>query len=649
MKDYFTESNISISKYFQRLLILFAVSGVFILFLNYKSLKTHLAKDALEKTLSNSIKLINKTDETLIYAENTVNLLARNISKTNSNNLGKIAEIMLSATPKIDYERHNVFTSTLFGFVNNKDQLIATSNHGILDKPSTFLVSKRPWVKNVRLTPWRFQISKSDIGIVSKDHVIPIGFGITNRWGKFVGSIALGIHINRLRDLLILDISEDKTSFAILNSDGSLIVASDNFIKESSLKLKRQIAQEFSLTNDVTNGEITIKNQQFFYSKIPHYPQIGILVANNNSNIYVELWPQFLRNFKYLTYLFLLSLVVVFLLKRKFINPIIALNKTANKISAGNLKPHVIRSNLSEVNSLSNHIKKLKMMIRKDNSNKILFEKDSLSKKDFMSSLNHEFSNVTHSIMGISEFIKSDIDLKLNSKNQEFSLSHIKEYREFLDDLSNLSEESLLLVQDIIDINYRDSGLFEIEKFEKLDLENLTRRVIKILRVYAIKKRKTIITDFVKAKDCDFRVNHLSAKLTKQILTNSLRGIIKYSQNNNKIDVSLEAIESEVSEILRDSIIRKIKFNNEIDPDHRENLLKIIKNSRPKVAIGIKARFEDEERENLLNIFKQKRKDQSLSSVDRNILNAKYLTEMQGGVFQITPAEDSIVEIKITF
>jgi signal transduction histidine kinase len=242
------------------------------------------------------------------------------------------------------------------------------------------------------------------------------------------------------------------------------------------------------------------------------------------------------------------------------------------------------------------------------------------------------------------------MEFRLKSQNKQFSTEEIAKYQEFLDDIKNLSEEVLLLAQDIIDINQTNYGIFEIEKLQSVNLEELSLRCIKLLRTYAIKNHKIISVNFIKSKDCNFIVNNLNDKLVKQALVNIIRSAIKFSKNNNKIEVTLRAIENEVSELLRDSLLKKIISNKKLEKNHRDSLIKVVEKSRPRVNIIFKIKTSNQEEcENFSKFFEDSEGDQEQCLDKKNLSVAKDLIEMQGGIIEVSTADSPNIEIKITF
>lgn len=640
------ESQTSFSQYFKRLIFLFVIGSLIISYFAYHSLRKDLTAEVREEVLLYSVKLTTNISNILIHAENITNILAKTVSREDPKNLSKLAEILGSFSPRIGQGKYDIFTITLFNLINTESKIVATSNDGVLENPVQVSEQKRSWIKDAKLKPWRFHVSKNDIGLVSKEPVIPVGFGFTDKNNNFLGIISIGINAVKLRNLLESSLDSKIINFAILNDDGSVITTSSNFDPKITAQIEENIANKFAENQDIKHAKVTLNNQDFFYSKINLYPKLGILAGYNKTSFNNKFWSKSSKTFFYLGYFVIFVIILFFLLKRKLLNPVTSLSKFANKISNRNFNFYLPDSNISEITALSQPIKTLQRTTKQELDNKITLRKDNQNKKEFLSSISHEFSNVTNSIVGISEFIKSDIEIKEASKNKSISAEEIEEYKEFLEDIKNLSDEILLLAQDIVDINHSHHGIFEVEKFERVDLEQLTTRCIKLLRTHAIKNQKMLSLNLIKDSECNFTVGNLSAKLVKQAFVDIIRSAIKYAAKNSKIELTLEALDNEVSEVLRDSILKRIRLNSELDKNHRDSLIKVINNSRPKVNIITKLTTTKENSSKILNLLTNEIAD---SENNKSFITAKYLIEMQGGVIDASVNGNSEIEIKITF
>ncbi len=644
------KSQTNFSKHFIYLFQIFLAGATILFYFCYSNAESNFNENIKKRTSINSVKIANQIDNIFIYSENITSILAKNLARENTKDYQKVADILQSVKPQIDYEKYNIFTITLFNFISPEGKIIATSNDGVLKEPVKISVERRSWITDSRLRPWRFQIAKNDVGLISKELVIPIGFGITDSNGKFLGIISIGVNARKVKTLIESSLNNITTSFAILNNDNSTIVTSDNFDDELLPEIQNKISKEFTETQEVENALIKVGDQEFLYSKIKHYPKMGLIVGVNKSAVRSEFWPRISETFLQILYFLFFTLILLLFFKKKLLNPVIMLSKAANKISRGNINVYIPDSNITEIDSLSHSIRMMQKFIKKQSEDRLSLEKENKSRKEFLSSITHEFKNVTTGIIGAAEVIKSDLDAKIKAENKNISVEEMNEHREFLEDITNLSEEILLLAHDTIDINHLLHNDFKLEKSETVDLEKIVVRTAKLLRVHAVRNKKIIVTNFIKGEDSGFVVNNLDARLVKQIMVNIINNSIKHANDNSKIEITLEAIDKEVSEVLRDSILNNLRNNHAIETDHKNKLIRIISKARPQVIITVKDTSIGMTIGEIAEVLETSNLNMLNNNSDIKSLSlAKHLIEIQGGSFQISSQDGIGIEIKIIF
>lgn len=618
--------------------------------INYLSARQNFENNLQKRTQSDSIKIANQFDNFLIYSENLTKLLANNITQQNSEDPKKIAKILENIKPQIDYEKYNIFALTLFNFVDKDGKLIATSN-GLLKDGIKILAEKRSWLISARVDPQKFHITNSDTGIISGEQIIPIGFGVTNDYGKFLGYISIGINAVKISKALESSINNATTSFVILNNDNSPIIASGNFDKSLLKNLQFEIGFDQDSQKDHT--VIKIKGREYFYLRINHYKNLAILVgidcAAANSEFIASITPIFL-NYFYFTAFFL---ILLYLFKIKLLNPVTDLSFAANKISHGNTNVFIAQSKITEINSLSHSLELVRELVKKQQEEKLIAETENQNKSEFLASTAHEFKNIITSVVGTAELIKSNFAAKVESKNHYFTSEEIAENTEFLEDIVKLSDEISSFIYDVIDVNQAASGNFKIEEAEYVDLKDIALKSVKMLRVRAIKNKKHIVTHFSKGHDVNFNVAMLDPRRVKQIFVNLLSNAIKYGAPNSKIELKMEALDKDVSELLRDSIINNVKQNPDISKKRKTLLLDVIAKARPKVIITVKdhgSGMTKEEIEVALEKYSRvENHHQHFDSTGLGLPIVKYLVEMQGGMLTINSQKNVGTEVKVIF
>lgn len=643
----------SLLKYFRYLIFALITGAVIITTTTYSNSKKNFDFKAQEKIKNNAIKLGNQIDDSLIYVENFVNLISTRISQQNTTTSESIALILESVRPKIDDDKYNIFTWTLFDFIAPNGRVLAASTIGVLKENIFITPDRRSWMEDARLEPWKFHIAKSDIGIVSKEPIIPIGFGVTNKKNQFLGIISLGVNTEKLKKALELSTEGLITNFAILNHDHSIIAASKNFDLENQNDFQKELAYALDSSSVDTNGSfIKVEDRTFFCLKITHYPNLTIISGVDKKIASTKFLSEILPDILNTIYLTTFFLILLYLFRTKLLNPVVTLSESANKIAQGNTKIIVPQSDIAEVNFLSHSIETVRCFVEKQQEEKNFAETANHNKTEFLASTAHELKNIVAGIIGLAELVKMNFSDKSNSVDKTFSDEEIIENQNFLEDVVKLGEELSEFIHDITDVNQSQTGDFKIEEQSVVDVKDVALRSIKLLKMRAAKSNKQIITQFLKQRDEDFLVENLDPRRLKQIIVNILSNSIKYANDHSKIKITLERFSSDASKMWRDSMLENVKNNSEIDDRRKSHLLTIIKKSRPKISIIVKDEgvgMTDEEIVVALAKYGRLENEAKIDSTGLGLPLVKHLVELQGGVLTISSQKNIGTEVKIIF
>ncbi len=655
------KSRASFLRYFQYLLFAIAVGAILIAYANYSSLKTSFSINSKEKIRSQALKLSNQLDESLIYIENLTNVVATRIIN-HRDDPQFIATILKNVIPKIDDKKYDIFTWTFFNFIDPQNQVVATSGTGVMDHTITIHPHARTWVHKVRQTPWKFHISKSALCLINGEPTIPVGLGITDKQGEFVGSISFGINIEKLNKMLEKSLDSSITSYALLNADNSIATASKNFNQNNSGLLQQELNEILrNHHQDLKNNFIKIGNREFFYAKVTHYPQLSIITEVDHNVAHKQLLSEILPTLLNTIYLTIFFLVLLLFFRKKLLNPIMQLAEAAQEISQGKTDITIPQSKIYEVNALAQAIETVKVFVaqQKEEKTKLRAEKLSAEKanhnqNEFVASTAHELRNFITGIVGLAEIVKNNFSDKLKLKNHNFTPEEIAENSEFINDIINLSGELQGFIRDLTDINQAQSGDFKIEEHSSVDTKDIILRSVKLLRTRAAKSNKEIITKFIPQNGEDFTIDNLDPVRLKQILVNLISNSIKYASDNTKIELTLERIEEEAAKAALESMVENVKNNPEIGDNHKIHLLNIIRKSRPKIIITIKDQGPGMSPEELKIAMEKYGRIKSgdrffIDSTGLGLPIVKHLVEMQGGRLLVSSEKGVGTEIRVIF
>lgn len=620
------------------------------LYFSYKQF----CKDAKREVKNFSNTLNQQITESFSYVENISNLIATQIVESNYNSKKNIAAILLATRPKIDENIHNLFTWTLFDFVDPNGYAVASSVHGLLKKPLLITKEERSWISEAKIHPWKLLNSKIDVGIVSRELIIPLGFGITrkNENNKFIGTISVGISVAKLKSRLESSFRHPYITFALFDQNQSAILTSSNINldKEKFYNYSKQLTE---ITNNKSkSGFVSLGKNEYFYQKHDSYPFLILTGINRDiflSTLRSEFTPRLLNIF----YLVTFFLILLYFFRTKLINPISELYECAKKISQEEVNIKIPSSEIKEIDLLADSMEMVRQFVEKQKeerkilaSEKDLASRANQNKAEFFYSVTHELKNIITGIVGLTEVVKNNFTD--HKQNKSFSDSEFTENQYCLENILELSSELSHLIFDIMEINQAQSGDFEVRETSEVDIEEIVNNSVKLLRNQAIKNKKHIESVFIKQKDQNFIVTNLDPQRIKQIIANLLTNAIRHAEVNSKVEIRVEQFGEEASEALRETII-----NNNKELSQRKNyLLNIVKKPRPKVIISIKERGKGISKqciEKAMSKYVPINDSRLIDPTELDLSLIRQLIELQGGMMMISSKENIGTEIKIIF
>ena len=163
--------------------------------------------------------------------------------------------------------------------------------------------------------------------------------------------------------------------------------------------------------------------------------------------------------------------------------------------------------------------------IIKEQNEKIL-EADKV-KSEFLANVSHELRTPLNAIVGFSEILSEGLYGKLNEKQAEY-----------ISDIRVSGIHLLGMINEILDISKIESNAMKLVK-TNFNIQRALIEVANILKPLAQKKKVRIIIDC----ENDFEVTADYQKI-QQILYNLVNNAIKYSPDNNEVEISAEKLKN---------------------------------------------------------------------------------------------------------
>jgi signal transduction histidine kinase len=503
--------------------MLFLVTAVSV----FKSYKSYYLYDN-EKRInyhSAAIVLNDQLDDMFLYAENISNALATDISKLKNHNAKNIYSILFRYRNIIS-NNNDLLAWTIFDFVNKDGLIVATSTGGVLKKVIKVSAKDRQWVELAPKFPWRGHLSNLDYGIISGKYIIPYGYGFTDSKNNFLGTISMGINVEKLRSKLIEILGGVGVKFLIFRKDkvnDNIELVFDNI---KTKIIKKEVMDYIKLAKDSSSKEISFKleDTEFKYLHNDKDSNFFVIVGQDSALLNSYIYPRIEQNIILIVFLLMIYLI----LKKKVINPILALSRISRKIADGDRGVQIPRYDCEELDYLAYQIKKIKKYIGIEEKKEVA-QKDSISKTSFLASVSHEIRNPISAIYSIGEILEN---------KESYDLLDEDSKRYFLSEIKNQAEESLSFIQDLLDVGESDSNNLKLDMMQSEDLSQLVTKSVRIVRGNAIRSGIQIEVEIepeLPKIDCDQRK-------IKQVIVNLLNNSIKYSSENKRIFIKVERL-----------------------------------------------------------------------------------------------------------
>lgn len=500
---------ISITKCF----VIFVVTITLLTSLLYFYFSWKIYSDNIKSTLQQqSSKIETSFTDTIDYTAYLMGYLNLRI-KNNPKDLNYISNLLSSF--HLDSEVNNKIPWNMFSWVNNKLFLVVNSNLGVVDPID---VSDRAYILKTKEDQSKIYLNKPAYGRVSKELIIPVGLGVKDDNGKYLGSMVFGINIAKLAEKISLATSNQEISFAIYDfNDREMILSSKNYKTDDGQK---KFINNIDLSKDnkeIHESSIFSNNKNYsFYQKIDKYPYIIITQYNTKfftTKLLLDLLPGLFEIIIILSTLF----AVLYILKSIIITPIVQLSEAAKAISQDQDELGILllpKTKIAEINALSEQLKAIYEY-------KINLLHAKKSQNNFFSNMSHELRTPLTGVMSYAELMKNEIHGPLNEDYKKISAVIFKSGCHLLS-----------LIDELLNFSKLNSGKVEISN-EKLNITSELQDAIEIVTAEAAKYDIVIYTDF---QHHNYRLK-ADRSMLKRTLLNLLSNAIKFSHHGGIIHV----------------------------------------------------------------------------------------------------------------
>lgn len=363
------------------------------------------------------------------------------------------------------FDRRDYAKNSFFSWGNDNQMLVDSSVTGILKDPID--ISDRDYVKKAITKPWVLHIGRPIQGRISNKWVLPLSLGITDKKGDYLGVLILSLDISNLTREISKVIKEQGISFAITNLSLTLLTQDsadvDFFSKNFDIKQLAAMDFESAPTGVLNKPKVWDRNGIYsYYERSSEYPYIiflGYDPVRSAESVRTTLIPQIAQLCAIAGFL----LYVLWLVKRRIIQPVIQLTHYVNRMARGEKVQLIHEPGPIEIEYLEHEIHRLYQYLEerrrveselRNKNAELLKIKEAARishqvKADFYEQVGQQLSDPISQIQAQAETLK----------DQHFGPLPNTKYQQNASEIFALAQQMHMVLHDIRSITEAESGL----------------------------------------------------------------------------------------------------------------------------------------------------------------------------------------------
>lgn len=478
----------------------------------------------------------SRVDRTFIVALDNASYIlesiARQISKTGGDDLSRIARLLNSFDT-------NQKVYSLFAWITPHDELVVSSNQGVRDEPVS--VADRDYVKAAHAMPWRVHTGIPIQGRASGRWVLPVGLGVTNDEGKYLGTVMISVDIHGLTAEIADVIRQKGVSFAILGQNKVILTEmseKQEYLKQNfSQEVLDRLASSGESKGAISRSDIFGEQEMYaFYESSSKYPYTIVISYDaklSQSEMRSILIPRLVQLFIMAAFL----IAVLWVIKLRIITPVMRLSKAAEGIARGRDDvsipeggPEEIATLAAQVNRIYQYLqerRRIEELTRAKTEElrqaKEAAELASRTKSEFLTFMSHELRNPLNAVIGFAEVMK----------NRVYGAIKPVRYEEYAQDIFESGNQMLEIMNDILDIASLEAGHVMLHD-RPVNVPEQVKKCIRLLQERAEQAGVTV------QYEPEPRLPRLMADdlRLRQILLNLLSNAIEFNRDGGRVTIT---------------------------------------------------------------------------------------------------------------
>jgi signal transduction histidine kinase len=385
----------------------------------WRTYRTH--TDAIVQDLKSQTDRLEDTFQDILeYTEHLMSYIAQQVILFSDDgmNLEYINDVLSSYR----IVEKDVLSWNTFSWADANHNIRVSSNGRAMQTPYHSL-ARRDYIPFTITQPGKLHIGSPAYGILTHQWSVPLGYGVRNRAGEYLGAVVTGLIMASLENKLESAINVPGVSFHMV--DKGYKTAAESPLKRRPLPpevLQTLIEKE---NQNQMSGMLSTSlpfhrdNGFIYYRSFPNHPYSFIVSYDKNLSDQ-RIWHTMLSYIYEFTAIGFLVIMLLYVFRQRIILPIAALSDVAVRIARGEEISALPAGSSVEIDNLIMQMQKVisythelrDTQTRLENANKLF--------SAALGYMAHELKTPLNLIIGFSEMLMNEIVEKVGDKTKEY-------------------------------------------------------------------------------------------------------------------------------------------------------------------------------------------------------------------------------------